>query len=107
MAWVLCPAVEPLPAGDLAYPAWQAVIDLSALGTIVLAVTLLWRSSRHAPVAGIAAGVLMAVETITCPWAGHTPVGWWTWVQAGLSLAVLLTAAALVSRWPRMTAPGR
>lgn len=49
----------------------------------------------------------MASETITCPLAGHTPVGWWTWLQAALSLAVLLTGTLLVSRWPRMTAAGR
>lgn len=107
MAWILCPAVEPMPADDVAYPVWQLLVDLAAVGTIVAAVTLLWRGSRHAPMLGIAAGVLMAVETIICPLAGHTPPGWWTWVQASLSLAVLFTSAALVSRWPRMTAAGR
>jgi hypothetical protein len=104
LAWIACPAVEPLPADDVAYPLWQVTLDLTALATVVAAVALLWRVSRHAPRATIAAGVLMAVETITCPLAGHTPVGWWTWVQAGLSLAVLLTGVLLVSRWPRLTA---
>ncbi len=104
VAWLLCPTVEPLPAHDVPYPLWQLPIDLGAVASIVLAVVALWRGSRHAPRLGIAAGVFMAVETITCPWAGHTPVGWWTWVQAGLSLLVLFTSTALVSRWPRLTA---
>jgi hypothetical protein len=107
LAWIACPAVEPLPADDVAYPLWQVALDLTALATVVAAVALLWRLSRHAPRATIAAGVLMAWETITCPLAGHTPVGWWTWLQAALSLAVLLTGTLLVSRWPRMTAAGR
>ncbi len=99
VAWLACPLIEPVPTGhEAAYPLWQLPIDLAAVGTIVVAVGALWRGSRHAPRLGIAAGVLMAVETIVCPYAGHTPFGWWTWVQAGLSLYVLLTSAALQAR---------
>lgn len=107
VAWLVCPVVEPLPAEDMAYPLWQAPIDLGTVASIVLAVVALWRGSRHAPRLGVAAGVFMAVMTMICPLAGHGPVGWWTWVQAGMSLFVLFTSAALVSRWPRMTAAGR
>ena len=107
VAWVLCPAVEPLPEHEMAYPLWQLPLDLGTVGSIVLAVVALWRGSRHAPRLGIAAGVFMAVMTMVCPLAGHGPVGWWTWVQAAMSLFVLLTSTALVSRWPRMTAAGR
>ena len=95
VAWILCPAVEPMPAHDMDYPLWQLPIDLAALATIVVAVVALWRGSRNSAWLGMAAGVLMAVETVTCTLAGHTPVGWWTWVQAGLSLAVMATSAVL------------
>jgi hypothetical protein len=101
LAWILCPTVEPMPTGDdIHYPLWQLPIDLAALGSIVIAVTALWRGSRNSARLGMAAGVLMAVETIICPIAGHTPVGWWTWVQTGLSLFVLATSAALHRRRP-------
>jgi hypothetical protein len=106
-AWLLCPVVEPLPEHEMAYPLWQLPLDLGTVGSIVLAVVALWRGSRHAPRLGIAAGVFMAVMTMICPLAGHGPVGWWTWVQASMSLFVLLTSAALVSRWPVATTPGR
>jgi hypothetical protein len=107
VAWLLCPAVEPLPEHEMAYPLWQLPLDLGTVGSIVLAVTALWRGSRHAPRLGIAAGVFMAVMTMVCPLAGHGPVGWWTWVQAAMSLFVLLTSATLVSRWPGATTSGR
>lgn len=100
VAWLVCPVVEPMPADDMAYPLWQLPLDLGTVGSIVLAVGALWRGSRHAPRLGIAAGVFMAVMTMVCPLAGHGPVGWWTWVQAAMSLFVLLGSAALVSRWP-------
>lgn len=103
-AWIACPAIEPLPADDVHYPLWQLPIDIAAIGTIVVAVRALWRGSRRAAQLGVAAGVMMAVETIVCPFAGHTPVGWWTWVQAGLSLFVLFTSAALMARPPRLPA---
>ena len=95
VAWILCPAVEPMPTHDVDYPLWQLPIELAALGTIVVAVAALWRGSRNAARHGMAAGVLMAVMTMVCPFAGHTPVGWWTWVQAGLSLAVMATSVVL------------
>ena len=107
VAWLLCPVVEPLPEHEMAYPLWQLPLDLGTIGSIGLAVVALWRGSRHAPRLGIAAGVFMAVMTMVCPLAGHNPVGWWTWVQAAMSLFVLLTSAALVSRWPVATSPGR
>lgn len=95
IAWVLCPAVEPLPAHDMDYPLWQLPIEIAALGTIIAAVVALWRGNRNSARYGLAAGVLMAVMTMVCPLAGHTPVGWWTWVQTGLSLAVMATSAVL------------
>jgi len=95
LAWLLCPLVEPLPEHDMAYPLWQLPIDLAALATIVVAVSALWRGNRNSARLGMVAGVLMAVETVTCTIAGHTPVGWWTWVQTGLSLAVMATSAVL------------
>ncbi|TFV66783.1 UNVERIFIED_ORG: hypothetical protein E4P37_05475 [Bacillus sp. AZ43] len=95
VAWLACPLVEPLPSGDVHYPLWQLPIELAAFGAIVVAVVALWRGSRHAARLGMAAGIGMAVMTMVCPLAGHTPVGWWTWVQAGLSLFVLFTSAAL------------
>jgi hypothetical protein len=99
LAWLAAPAVEPMPTDpETEYPLWQLPIDVAAVVTIVAAVAALWRGSRHAARLGIAAGVLMAVETIVCPLAGHTPVGWWTWAQTGLSLFVLLSSAALASR---------
>jgi hypothetical protein len=99
VAWLACPLIEPMPTGHVpAYPLWQLPIDVAAIGTIILAVGALWRGSPRAPRLGIAAGVMMAVETIVCPYAGHTPIGWWTWVQAGLSLFVLFTSAALQAR---------
>jgi hypothetical protein len=99
VSWILCPAVEPIPDGSFAhYPLWQLPIDLAALATIVAAVTALWRGSRHSARLGTAAGVLMAVETIVCPLAGHSPLGWWTWAQTGLSLFVLCTSVALIGR---------
>ena len=95
VAWLTCPLVEPMPDEDVHYPLWQLPVDLAAVGTIVLAVAALWRGSRHAARLVVAAGCLMAVETITCPWAGHTPVGWWTWVQTGSSLTVTAVGVAL------------
>ena len=58
----------------------------------------LWRGSRRAGALGVGAGVLMAVETVICPGIGHHLMGPFLWVQAGLSLFVLLTSAALVVR---------
>ena len=104
VAWLACPMVEPMPVGDVHYPLWQLPIDLATVGTIVVAVGALWRGSPRAPRYGIAAGVMMAVMTMVCPLAGHTPTGWWTWVQTAMSLFVLLTSAAL----PRLRLlPGR
>jgi hypothetical protein len=97
IAFVLCPLVEPMPSGDVHYPLWQLPIDLAAIASIAAAVAVLWRGDRNGPRWGAAAGVLMAVETIICPLVGHTPVGWWTWTQAGLSLFVLGTSAALLA----------
>jgi len=96
LAWILCPVVEPVPDHDMAYPLWQLPIDLAASVTIVAAVRALWRGSRHSARLGMAAGVLMAVETVTCTIAGHTPVGWWTWVQTALSLLVMGVSVVLL-----------
>jgi hypothetical protein len=105
IAWILCPAVEPMPSGHVPdYPLWQLPIDLAAVASIVAAVVVLWRGGRHGARLGVAAGVLMAVETIICPIAGHTPVGWWTWTQTGLSLFVLCTSAAVLARGGRRAA---
>ncbi|TFV50278.1 hypothetical protein [Blastococcus sp. TF02A-35] len=98
LAWIACPAVEPMPTGEVHYALWQLPIDLAAVGSIVAAVVALWRGSRYAARLGLVAGALMAVMTIICPLAGHTPVGWWTWVQAGLSLFVMASSAALHRR---------
>jgi hypothetical protein len=95
VAWLLCPIIEPLPPHDMEYPLWQLPIELATLGTIVAAVVALWRGTRNSARFGMAAGVLMAVMTMVCPLAGHTLVGWWTWVQTGLSLAVMATSAVL------------
>ncbi|SOE02729.1 hypothetical protein [Blastococcus haudaquaticus] len=95
LAWILCPAIEPMPTHHVDYPLWQLPIELAALGTIVAAVVALWRGNRNSARYGLAAGALMAVMTMVCPLAGHTPVGWWTWVQTGLSLAVMATSAVL------------
>jgi hypothetical protein len=99
IAWILCPTVEPMPTGHLPdYPLWQLPIDVAAVVSIVAAVVVLWRGGRNGALLGAAAGALMAVETMICPIAGHTPVGWWTWAQTGLSLFVLGTSAALTAR---------
>ncbi|WP_155858698.1 hypothetical protein [Candidatus Blastococcus massiliensis] len=94
------PFVEPMPTGDIHIPLWQIPIELATFASIVAATIALWRASRHAPRLVLAAGALLAVMTMVCPLAGHTPVGWWTWVQAGLSLAVMATGAALYRRGP-------
>ncbi|WP_147251533.1 hypothetical protein [Blastococcus sp. TBT05-19] len=105
VAWLTCPMVEPMPVGDVHYPLWQLPIDLATLATIVGAVATLWRGSPRAPHHGIAAGVMMAVMTMVCPLAGHGPTGWWTWVQAAMSLFVILTSVALVRIWPTLRRP--
>lgn len=98
VAWILCPVVEPMPTHEMPWPLWQVPIDLAAFASIVAAVIVLWRGGRNGARLGAVAGILMAVETAMCPFAGHTPVGWWTWVQTGLSLLVLGTSAALMAR---------
>jgi hypothetical protein len=100
VAWILCPAIEPPPTGHHVpeYPLWQAPIDIAAIVSIVAAIVVLWRGGRTGALLGAIAGTLMAVETIICPLAGHTPVGWWTWAQTGLSLFVLGTSAVLMAR---------
>ncbi|RBY95654.1 hypothetical protein DQ237_14170 [Blastococcus sp. TF02-8] len=103
LAWLTCPVIEPMPADDMAYPLWQAPIDIAAVVSIVAAGVALWRGNRHAAWLSVTAGVLMAVETVVCVLAGHTPVGWWTWVQSGLSLFVLAGGVGLHARPP---APG-
>ena len=98
-AWITCPIIEPYPDGpEPEYQLWLLPIDLAALATIVAAVVAVWRGSRHAGRLSVAAGVLMAVETVICPGIGHHLMGSFLWVQAGLSLFVLLTSAALVVR---------
>jgi len=105
IAWILCPALEPMPTGHVPdYPMWQLPLDLAAVASILAAVIVLWRGGRLGARLGAAAGVLMAVQTIVCPIAGHSPVGWWTWAQTGLSLFVLGTSAALMARAGRQTA---
>jgi len=98
LAWILCPLVEPLPTNDLPYPLWQLPIDLATVISIITAVVVLWRGGRLGPLLGAVAGAFMLLETAMCPIAGHTPVGWWTWAQTGLSLVVLGTSAVLLSR---------
>jgi hypothetical protein len=98
VAWILCPAVEPMPTHDMPWPLWQVPIDLATFASIVAAVIVLWRGGRNGARLGAFAGVMMAVETAICPIAGHTPVGWWTWAQTGLSLFVLVTSAVLMAR---------
>jgi hypothetical protein len=97
IAWLLCPTLEPMPEHVPDYPLWQLPIDVAAVVSIVVAVVVLWRGGRNGALLGAAAGALMAVETMICPIAGHTPVGWWTWTQTGLSLFVLGTSAALMA----------
>ena len=105
IAFVLCPAIEPMPSGPMPdYPLWQLPIDLAAITSIVAAVAVLWRGGRNGPRLGAAAGVLMAVETAICPIAGHTTVGWWTWTQTALSLFVLGTSAVLMKVSARQSA---
>ena len=105
IAFFLAPAIEPMPAGPMPdYPLWQLPIDLAALAAIVAAVVVLWRGGRHGARLGAVTGVLMAALTIICPLAGHSTVGWWTWVQTGLSLFVLGTSAALMARAGRRAA---
>lgn len=105
VAWILCPIVEPMPTGhEPAYPLWQLPIDLATLASIVAAVVVLWRGGRSGARLGAVAGVMMAVQTILCPIAGHTPVGWWTWAQTGLSLFVIGASAALMAGVGRRTA---
>jgi peptidoglycan/LPS O-acetylase OafA/YrhL len=97
-AFVLAPVVEPTPAVPMPeFPLWQLPIELAGLAAIVAAVVVLWRGGRNGARLGAAAGVLMAALTIICPLAGHSTVGWWTWVQTGLSLFVLGTSAALMA----------
>jgi len=98
LAWILCPAVEPMPSMDMAYPLWQLPFDVGTVVSIVVAVVALWRGARSSARLGAVAGVFMALETIICPLAGHTPVGWWTWTQAALSLFVMGTSAVLMAR---------
>ncbi|WP_346623155.1 hypothetical protein [Blastococcus montanus] len=105
VAWLTCPLVEPLPTGDVHYPLWQLPVDIGTVVSIVLAVAALWRGSRHSARLGLVAGGFMAVMTMVCPLAGHTPVGWWTWVQTGMSLFVLLTSAALPRLVPGLGRP--
>jgi len=98
-AWITCPVIEPVPDGpEPDYPLWLLPVDIAALVSIVAAVVALWRGSRRAGALGVGAGVLMAVETVICPGIGHHLMGPFLWVQAGLSLFVLLTSAALVVR---------
>jgi hypothetical protein len=98
-AWITCPTIEPMPDGpEPDYQLWLLPIDIAALVSIVAAVIAVWRGSRRAGAIGVAAGVLMAVETVICPGIGHHLMGPFLWVQAGLSLFVLLTSAALVVR---------
>jgi hypothetical protein len=100
---VLCPAVEPMPTHDMPYPLWQLPFDLGTLVSIVVAVVAMWRGVRNSARLGAIAGIFMALETIICPLAGHTPVGWWTWTQAALSLFVMGTSAALMARRGRVS----
>ena len=105
IAFFLCPAVEPMPAGPTPdYPIWQLPIDVAAFVSIVAAVTVLWRGGANGPRLGVVAGALMAVLTILCPLVGHSSVGWWTWTQTALSLFVLGTSAALMASAGRRAA---
>jgi hypothetical protein len=98
-AWITCPIIEPYPDGpEPEYQLWLLPIDLAALATIVAAVVAVWRGSRHAGRLSVAAGVLMAVETVICPGIGHHLMGPFLWVQTGLSAFVLLSGAVLMAR---------
>ena len=106
IAFVVAPLLEPMSSGPLPdYPLWQLPIDLAALAAVVAAVAVLWRGGRNGARLGAATGVLMAVLTIICPLAGHSPVGWWTWAQVGLSLYVMGTSAMLMARSSRQAPP--
>jgi hypothetical protein len=109
-AWVACVLVEPMPDGPHPDPPlWSLPLDLASLATLVAAVVSLWRGGRRGASWGIAAGTLMAVETVLCPVTGHHMVGPFIYVQAVLSVAVLLTSAALPAiarRWAAVSAQG-
>jgi hypothetical protein len=101
-AWFTCGLVEPVPDGpEPEYHLWMLPVDVASLGTIIAASVLLWRGSRMAARVGIAAGVLMCVETALCPGTGHHLMGTFLWVQTALSVFVPLTSAAL----PRLGLP--
>jgi hypothetical protein len=96
VAFVSCVMVEPLPNGPHPEPPmWTLPIEIAAFAAVVIACVALWRRSSRARVLGLVAGAGMAVGTVVCPGTGHHVVGWYTWVQAGLTLFVLLTSAAL------------
>jgi hypothetical protein len=106
LAWIACPAIEPVPNGpEPSYELWQVPIDLLAIGSIVAACVALWVGSRWGARLGVVAGLGMIAETVTCPGSGHHLVGWYTWVQAALSLAVLASSVALLAF--STPAPGR
>jgi hypothetical protein len=103
-AWVTCVLIEPTPDGpDPEYPLWMLPVDLSSLATLVAAAVLLWRAHRYTAPVGVAAGLLMCLETVLCPGIGHHMIGSFLWVQTALSLFVLFTSAAL----PRFGLPTR
>lgn len=97
VAWVTCPAIEPVPNGPAPdYKLWQLPVDVFAVAGIVAAVVALWAAHRWGPRLGVLAGIGMLAETALCPGSGHHVVGWYTWVQAALSVGVLVTSAALL-----------
>lgn len=97
VAYLTCPMIEPEPNGpDPVMHWWLAAVDLGSAVAIVIAVVALAVGARAAANLGVLAGIGMCVETVLCPGSGHHLIGWWTGVQAALSLFVLGTSIGLV-----------
>jgi hypothetical protein len=96
VAFVTCLAVEPEPNGPHPEPPlWTLPIDLTLLAVIVAGCVALWRGSPRAHTWAIGAATALVFGTVLCPGLGHHVVGWYTWVQAGVSATALLASAVL------------
>lgn len=103
LAYATCVAVQPVPLGPSpVLPWWYGVVDIASLVALIVACIGLGRARGWAPTAVVVAGAGMIAETITCPASGHHQVlGWWWYLQWGLSAAVLLGGLLLRRAYPR------
>ncbi|HZA00289.1 MAG TPA: hypothetical protein VE575_16125 [Acidimicrobiales bacterium] len=102
LAIVVSAVIEPAPAEPAAAePLIVSLAGLGLLAAIMLTVVAAARRHPSAAVAGVVAGLIALVFTVTCPVTGHHGIGAWWFGQLAVTMAMLGASAAALGRRAR------